>query len=354
MYTSSRLKVLRECPRKHFYRFVVGIGSPESPEMRLGTVFHAALEAWYRAWMAGGPRLAAAIVAINDATLDAIDKAKLRVLAIAYDARWGAEPWDVLAVEVEFRYELDGAVIGGKIDALIRDQRDGRAYIVEHKMTGLDASPGSPYWQRLAIDAQISIYVDGATMLGHEIAGCVYDVIQRPRHELRLATPAEKREYTQGKGCKLCGGNLQGKQGSGKKPDGIAPCAACHGSGWRLDESGAPEVPRLHKRMRDRDETLDEYEQRLAGEIADNPDAFLVRGVVVRLEDELPRMRQDLIDAIKIEKAAALFGLHPRNPDACARFNAMCSYFAICSGTASADDEVRFPRQAIHPELAAA
>jgi PD-(D/E)XK nuclease superfamily len=351
LYTSSRLRVLRQCLRLHYYRYTLGITQPSGDAARFGTVGHAALEAWLRAWQAGNldERLPAAFAAISASDLSPYDKARLSALITAYHIRWKDEPWEILAVEVEFRYELGDYTIGGKLDALIR--KDGRVYVLEHKTTGQDASPGSAYWDRLSIDTQVSIYVDGATMLGHEIAGCIYDVLQRPRHEPKLATPEHERKYTQGMGCKLCGGG-KGKQGSGVI--GASVCAPCHGDGWRRDESGAPESPRLYANQRAEDETLDAYSERMIEEIAAEPDAYLIRGEVVRLEDELPRMRQDLIDAIKLERAAALFDLHPRNPDACTKFGSLCSMFDACAGRADVEDLQRFPRGGAHPELAAA
>jgi hypothetical protein len=71
---------------------------------------------------------------------------------------------------------------------------------------------------------------------------------------------------------------------------------------------------------------------------------------VVRLDDELPRMRTDLLDTIRMERVAASFEVAPRNPDACARFGALCPMFALCSGRANLSD---FTRGDVHPELAA-
>lgn len=357
-YSASRLKVLRECLRKHYYQYRLGIRMPATFAMAFGTIGHSALEAYFLAWRDGRDRLADAFAVIGDSSLSRFDQAKLRALVLAYDERWGDEPWDILGVEIEFRYKLGDFTIAGKIDALIRDQRDGRIYVLEHKTTALDASLGSAYWEKLSIDTQVSIYVDGATMLGYEIAGCVYDVIKRPQHEQKLATPIESRKYTAGKGCKLCGGNLQGKQGSGKSTATTSgDCAICKGTGWRLDADGNAEAPRLHANQRATDETLDELELRVKDAVADAPDSFLIRGVVVRLDDELPQMRQDLIDSIKVERAADLFGLYPRNPDACSRYGQLCSFFDACANRASIDDPHRFPRDRtahVEPSAAAA
>lgn len=367
LYTSSRLKVFRECMRKHFLRYTLKLRAPETDAMRFGTVGHKALEVYYLAWQNGAGRTARLLAALGELERHAVptaDAIKLRVLVTAYDMRWGDEPWEILAVEQEFEYELtdergNAFRIGGKIDVIVRDLRDGRVFIVEHKHTAQDASPGSGYWERLTLDTQVSIYVDGATMLGHEIAGCIYDVLGRPKHEPKQATPVEDRKYTQGKGCKACGGKLTGGvQGSGLSnatTDGR--CAVCRGTGWRLDENSVPEAPHIYANQRERDETDEEFEDRLADVIASELDEWLIRGVIVRLDDELPALRADLVNTIKLEQMSSLmFGdSPPRNPDACRAFGSMCSFFAVCSGQADITDTNQFPRSdTAHPELAAA
>lgn len=386
LYTSSRLRVIRTCLRMHHLRYVLALQTPETDQMRFGTVGHAALEAWYRAWMVYCPvcegilgaghqptcqacecrglglndRLFAAMGVIAASSLSDWDRIKLAILIRAYDARWGGEDWEVLAVEQEFRFLLGDDLIGGKIDAIIRDRKDGRVYVVEHKTTGVDASLGSAYWDRLTIDSQVSVYIDGAAMLGHEIAGCIYDVIKRPGHEPKLATPPGLREYTKGRGCKGCGGSA--KPGAifrgrgyytvlapGDTTPAKIPCDGCSATGWKLNAEGVPDAPRLHAHQRDTDESGLEFEARLIEAIAENPDATLLRGVVVRLEHEMPAMRQDLLDTISIAET----GLTPRNTDACARHGQMCAYFDICAGRADIADETRFPRGVAHPELAA-
>ncbi len=364
LYTTSRLRAFHRCNRFHRYRYDLGIRTPSSAAMGFGTNTHAALEAWYLAWQRGEDRLAAAFAAIDGADAADIDHARLRVLVAAYDTKWGGEDWEVLGVEVEFRYWLGDVEIGGKIDAIIRDRRDGRVWVVEHKTSSADTSPGSAYLDRLCVDTQISIYVDGAAMLGHEIAGCIYDVLKRPLHEPKLATPDGKREYTAGSGCAKCGGSgkagaiVQGRGHYVVKFPGEAdrqiPCEGCHATGWKLDKDGAPNAPRLHARMRERDETIEEYEERVADEISTRADEFLSRGQVVRLADELPKMRQEILDTIAAMRALDAIGVAPPNYDACLYGREACSFFAACSGRASIDDETIFPRGATHPELAGA
>lgn len=365
LYTASRLRVLRDCLRRHFYRYTLGISTPSSPAMVFGTAVHAALEAYFRTWMAGdlAGRIDAAYAALDASKLGHLDTIRARVLIAAYDARWGSEQWEILAVEAEFRYELAGRMIGGKIDGLVR-AADGRVYVLEHKTTRQDATPGSAYWDRLSIDSQVSIYIDGAAFLGYEIAGCIYDVLKTPQHEIKLATPEAEREYTTGKGCKKCGGSAKAGEivrGRGTYTVSMVTveeieCPDCDGTGWKKDKAGIPEAPRLYARMRATDETPGEYEDRVLAEIAERPDDFLIRSIVVRLEDELPRMRLDLLDDIEIaEFAADRFGdSPPRNPDACAKYGDMCPFFALCSGRSDVSDTHSWPRGAVHAELEAA
>jgi len=353
LYTASRLRVWNQCKRAHFYRYALRIMTHATAAMAFGTGIHKALEQWYLAWKAGEDRVGAALATIDELDVSEVDRARMRVLVVAYDARWGSEDWEILAVEVEFRYFLGDIEIGGKIDALIRDRRDGKCYVVEHKTSTADTSAGALYWDRLAIDTQVSIYVDGAAFgLDVEVAGCVYDVLKRPMHDPKLATPIEIRKYTQNKGCKICGGNLQGKQGSGVVGD--HPCSICKGGGWRLDADGKPEAPRLHANQRDTDETIEEFIDRVADEVAERSDDFLARSIVVRLDNEFPRMRQDLIDTVESMRALDERRLAPPSYDACVRGREACSYFAACTGRASINDESLFPRGEAHPEIASA
>lgn len=381
LYTNSRLRMLRQCLRLHMYRYELGIRTPTTPEAMFGTVGHSALEAYYRAWVARDveaalweraridlpdqeppvdPRLPAALAVVSSSSLSPWDQLKLRLLVIAYHERWGAEDWEILAVEVEFRYQLGEHLIGGKIDAIIRHRSDSRVYVLEHKFTGSETSLGGTYWERLTLDSQVSIYIDGATMLGYDVAGCIYDVIKRPQHEQLQATPESARKYTAGKGCKKCGGSAGGKQGivQGRGYYTVSmvtveeiPCADCKGTGWKCDKDGVPEAPRLHSNQRAEDETLEQFEDRLLDVIAESSDNWLQRSTVVRLEDELPGMRQDVLDDIATAELCRERDSWPRNPDACSKFGRMCDMFGLCSGTADIND---FPRGPAHPELDAA
>jgi hypothetical protein len=317
LITNSELKTYRRCVREHYHAYRLGYRSlAEAEALRFGSLFHAGLEMWWRA--PEGERLETAIEAISPLALDEYDLVRAGVLLQGYDARWCADDIEVLAVEQQFRAPLinpeTGAAsrtyeVGGKLDAIVRSRADGLVYIVEHKTSSVDIGVGSQYWQRLQLDAQVSIYFAGARSLGYEVAGCLYDVIAKPRQAPLRATPEEARKWT---------------------------------------AKGA-----LYANQRAEDETPDEYRQRLLAVICAEPERFYQRGIVVRLEAEERDAGFDNWQTARAMREAELALRYPRNPDACERFGRMCSSFPVCTGTASLDDPTMFRRVAnVHEELA--
>lgn len=364
LWTSSRLAAVQRCLRLHHYRYELGIGDAPSDVARFGTVGHAALEAWLCTLQAdpadADGATAAALAAVVELE-DVYERARLRAVITGYLVRWGGVRWQVLAVEMEFTYQLGAEIIAGKIDAIVlvlEGEDAGRCYVVEHKFTKMDAAPGSTYWERLTIDQQVSIYVDGARTAGYDVQGVIYDVIAKPGHEPARATPPELRKYTKpietkGKGCPTCGGRVGGKDGPlvGTGTLDGRPCPACAGTGWR--EPPKSEPARLYANQRDADETPEAFEARVVEAIAASPDSYYRRGVIVRLNDELPAMRADILDTIKLARLSSLLELRPRSTGACAKFGTLCHFFPLCSGQSTLEDEARWPRGRAHAELTA-
>lgn len=140
LITSSRLKVFRRCRREELFRYRLGRATPATAAMEFGTLIHKGLEAWWLTWPDCDARLGAALDTMRGVVgVDPFDLAKAEAMLMAYDTRWGAQPFTVLGVEKEFRAELPGALsweepqrIGGKLDAIVRDST-GCVFIVEHK-----------------------------------------------------------------------------------------------------------------------------------------------------------------------------------------------------------------------------
>lgn len=303
LLTKSRLAVARSCRRKHRLMYLDGYRPVvEAETHRFGTLFHRGVEPWWRGQ--GEQRIRDAFGLVSSLPADPFDLARVRPLLAGYHLRWGAEPWEVLAVEQEFETDLVNPATGkkstlwklaGKLDAVVRHPATGKVYVVEHKTSSEDITPGSDYWRRLRMDAQVSVYYDGALSLGYPVAGVLYDVIGKP--QLRPYQVNTKRAVA---------------------------------------------------------ETPAEFEERVTAAIAENPAKYFQRGDVVRLEAELVDARADAWELAKELREAELAGRHPRNPDACdSKWGYLCPFFDVCTGAGSLEDASRFTRSTnVHPELA--
>lgn len=397
--TNSELGTRKRCPREHYYAYQCGYRSLEDVEsLRFGTFWHLGMEDWWG--FHGQPRLEAAIYAATHQCTDPYEVAKLRALLRGYDARWLDETdfGDVAAVEREFRAPVvnpeTGAasrtfVLGGKLDILLRRK------FMEHKTSSEDIGFGSVYWRVLTMNSQVSTYYAGAKSLGHEVDGCVYDVVKKPtirpsqvplvdedglkivrdangeRVRLKPSLKPLNIPVLDEDGLKIVldtyGVRVRGKGGKWRQT-GDASCfytvqtrpedeadfaarleAATAVSPWR--QSSDTELGYV---LQTRTETPDEYEARLVEDIAADPDKYFQRGEVVRLEAEERDAAQDVWQILRAMREDELAGRHPRNADSCKRFGRLCDFFPVCTGEATLDDTSRYVRlENVHAELSA-
>lgn len=232
-------------------------------------------------------------------SIDAFEIQKAIAMLTGYAARWPLDEYEVLGVEVEFRAPLinpeTGAesktfVLGGKLDALVRD-KSGDVYIVEHKTSGEDITPGSMYWKRLRLDSQCSTYLVGVRAMGHEPKGIIYDVLGKPK--------------------------LKPLEANSRRPVAESPEA---------------------------------YGQRCADAIMTDPDAYYQRGPVVRLIDEEREAALDLWQTAQTMRDYRRLKLAPRTPEACTSYGSTCQYFAACVGEAALSGPL-YEDAELHEEL---
>jgi len=328
LLTNSEIKTFRRCVREHHYAYRLGVRPVREAEaLRVGTLLHRGLETYWLQWTQWrqSPDLAfeCALDAMRPFALDAYDYERAHALMLGYHERWLPEylanEFEVLGVELEFTgaplvnpatnawsrtFEL-----GGKLDALIRRQ-NRRVYLIEHKTTSEEIGPGSPYWQRLQLDAQVSMYFRGARSLGFDVAGCEYDVLSKPKLRPFKATPIESRKY---------------------KTTG-----------------------ELYANQRADDETPEQFGVRVMEEIAGNADRYYQRGIVVRLDAEERDAAFDVWQTTRVMREAELAQRYPRNPESCMRWGRACDYFPVCTGAGSLDDASEYRHvDNVHEELSA-
>lgn len=323
LLTNSRLSTFRACPRRHYLRYEVGV-VPEEEEraLRVGTAYHAALEA---ADLGRDPEQA-----IDDlGTLDAHDAAMVAAMFAVHSERWAGHTLEVIATELAFEMPLVNPDTGaptpiwrlaGKIDRIYR-LPDGRLAIKDYKTTSEDISPGSDYWLRLSLDQQMSIYVIAARELGHDVQTILYDATVRPTHRPHKATPIEERKYTQ-KTSRLADGTV--------RPAGS-----------------------LHANQREADETPAEFAARVADAMRAEPDRFFARHEIARLDRDLDETRAEIWSQQLAIREAQRSGRWYRNPGACVT-PYRCPYLSICPtqvNPACAPSGFRIVAD-VHPELA--
>ena len=321
LLTSSRAKTARSCARRHDYEYHLGYRPvAATEELDFGNLVHEMLAAWWSHAVPGvdvETRLQAALTVLDQAKLDPFVRIRARVMVTGYHARWSDERLWLVAVEIAASTPLrnpdTGAAsklwtLGGKLDVIVRDDA-GDVWIIEHKTSSEDVSPGGAYHRRLRMDAQVSIYFDLATALGHEVRGCIYDVLAKPAQRPLKATPIESRKYT---------------------------------------AKGA-----LYANQRADDETPEAYCERLVAAVTEAPAEFYQRVEVPRLEAELDESRRDIWQQAQRIREDERLSRAPRNPEACMAYGRVCPFFDVCTGVTTLNDERLFKKlDDVHPELA--
>lgn len=344
LMTASRARDARACRRRHYLRYTLGYRSASDADaLRFGTLLHLALEAWWLAVQAGLPVdvwLDRALEVLASQQVELLDRLKLQVLVTGYHLRWceeAAAHYEVLGVELQFEGPLTNPKTGkqsriwklaGKLDVLLRDRRDGLVRVVEHKSSSEDISPGSDYWRRLKMDGQVSVYFEGGRILGHEVYAVLYDVVGKLQHELKQVPVLDEL------------GNKVVLDAQGQR---------VRASGGRWRQTADKDQGYV---LQTRQETPEEFSQRVAFIVAEENHRFYARAEVHRLEQELADGITDvwqLAQSLRDEENEERF---PRNPDACMQPGRTCPFFAACAGEASLEDQRLYVKSdVIHPEL---
>lgn len=192
LLTASRMSTLLTCPRKHYYKYEIGlVPATHSLALRFGSAFHNAMEARWNGATAE-EALAKAVETAEQFT--ELDIATLSGLIIGYYSRY--ENDDIIASilpEVQFRQPIERSLTfdsAGKIDG-IGTLKDGRCCLVEHKTSGEDIAPDSDYWMRLRFNPQIYQYVSAARSVGYDVQVIIYDVTRKPSIRQKQTETAE-------------------------------------------------------------------------------------------------------------------------------------------------------------------
>jgi len=288
---SEALRFL-ECPRKHFYQYTCRRLPLIKPKpLAFGIAIHIGLQEWFKS-----KQIDQCIFKIKESSvvgIDEFDFAAIEVMLRAYDLRWKDENIETIESEKSFEIQLAPDInIVGRMDLLC--SKDKKQYVMEHKTSSMDISPGSNYWVQKQLDPQSAIYIWAARKLGFSVDGIIHDVLCKPRIQPLKATPIEKRKFTQ-KGF-------------------------------------------LYQGQREKDETPIEYAERIIDAMAETPENWFIRKPETRTNDEIHQTLSDLVSVAEMIST----GHSPKNTGSCFNFNRPCEYFDVCANFATIDDPTRF------------
>ena len=297
----SGLRCFQNCPRAYLHRYVERIEPivEKSLALRIGSAFHAGLEAYYSG-MHVMDRVHADFAAGRGGAEDHINLRRVRAMVNAYMDKYplGIEPFEVHLVE----YEFDGPIVNpetgaqsrtytilGKVDGLV--ELDDEYWLLEHKTTSGEINLA--YIEKLWTDFQIHLYAYYIEQrFGIKVAGVIYNVARTP--SLKYKVPESDEEFEARKA------ELIAKSKTGKTS--------------ATQQTG---------------ETLDEYEARLVQWYADNPDAFqriphrFRAAKVAEVQGSIWDLTQTLLEARRS-------GRWNQNPSQCYVFNRPCDYEPLC------------------------
>lgn len=203
-----------------------------------------------------------------------------------------------------------------------------KVYLWETKTTSEDIGPGSTFWKRTTLDPQLSLYIPAIRAMGYDPHGCIYDALRKPAQSPGTVPVLDDDRLK----IVVDAAGQRVRTKDGKK--------------WR--QTGDTEAGYV---LQTRPETPEEYGQRCLEAIAENPDRYYARGVVVRLEADEREAAADNWNTAGQMREAKRLNIYPRNPDSCISWSRECDYLNVCAGMAAIDDPVLFQHEAAHVEL---
>jgi len=355
--THSEMQTAKTCLRKEFLSYKLGIRPiADAKPLRMGKAFHEGLDRYKQGKIAGTSIDTSEIIrtimdeyracrpGMEDKRLYdyRIEEQTVAHMLNAYFWRWEQMDTEMEYIVSEQEFEMpiinpDSnrssriAIAQGKIDGIVK-LSDGRLAVIEHKTTSDDLPVESDYWKRLRIDAQISLYYLAARHLGYDVQTVLYDVVKKPTILLKRIPILDDEGLKQVIDVNS-GERVQNKTGS-----------------WKQAVLNKEE-----QTLVSRSETPQEYGQRYTDQVVEDPDRFLARKEIPRLEADIEEYQYELWQMTHLIHDCGRFGRWPRNTGACIGFG-KCPYFdSICtdgyditSGVAPEGFEII---ENVHPEL---
>lgn len=322
LLTHSRMSSFKGCRKAHYFGYEKGLRRTiDAKALRMGSAFHAGVEVL---GLGGDIQKAceAAYLEYGDCPENYdqhewnLESETVARLVSGYEWRWKTMPLEYIAVELPFNLPLINPEtngfsktfeLAGKIDAIVR-MEDQRIAVKETKLFGDDISTDSDLWPRMRMDQQISLYLNAARRLGHNVETVLYDVARKPTIKPSNVPILDEL------GVKI----VLDSHGDRVKTAGKL---------WR--QTGDTEKGYV---LQTRAMTVEEWGNKLTDDIVARPDYYFARVEIPRMEADLKEFDQEAWEVGKSIRDAQLKSAHYRtvSKTTCS----FCSYFSLCSSGA--------------------
>ena len=328
MHTASSLNAWLRCNRYHEFAYRLTYQATRlSTALEVGTAAHMGINEF---WRKGNETCA--MSALNEHISSAeffateqgeIEAAKVRAYVAGYARRWADSYslFDVVAVEHEWEWSADdgqGPIhFAGKMDLVLRRKQDGKIIIWDHKTSGVEDAKvfGSPWWSRLVMDTQVTLYREASSHIFDELGGRLpefwYDVV------ITSSAKGPKQKKTIRK---------------------------------KKDES---ELQFSARKLANR-ESMTEFSRRMREVYRTEEERFIRRNVAIAYLEHEEKMSEILRIARNIEQPSQILGVEfprIRNTQACMTRYGTCEFFEVCTGFDSLDSPAFAKKESAHSEL---
>jgi hypothetical protein len=252
-----------------------------------------------------------------------------------YHEKWKDDTWQPISVEEEYllpvvnpdtrRYSRIWQQ-AGKFDGVV--ENGSGPCLLEHKTASGDIDDfNSTYWKQLTVDSQVSQYMLASWQMGLKLQGTVYDVIRKPTIRPSKITQANRKLITSLPNS-YCGHHVPPEVVQAVVNGQTVECATLYGI-------------------------------RLLAKMREEPDKYLQRRFVPRLDRDLFEYAQELWHVCKevqstrlnAKRQAEPESAHFKNSGACMMWGRACEYLDICSGCDTPDSDKWEKVDNVHSEL---
>lgn len=346
LVTNSSMSCFKSCRQKYYWSYEKGWRPDiEKAPLRIGSIVHKGLDLLGknveidRVLDVIETMYAEKITDDNEYKLD-IECATVLCLVEGYHKVWANSQIQIIESETSFDLHIinpNGNAMTSFRQAGKRDRicklPDSRIALMETKTCSQDIGPGSEYRNILAINQQISMYVNAAQAEGKQIDTTLYDCIRKPTIQPCAVA------LTDDKGLKIVldeSGNRVMKMTGDKGPRQTGDTAKCY-------------------TLQTRAMKPKEWMEKLMADIAERPEFYYQRFEVARLQDDLEAFNVELWMIAKDIGDCRRLGRWYRNTSNCRIFNSLCPYYVLCAGERDTSNGVPagFRQvETIHEELA--